>query len=190
MLIVVSRHTENIDWTSQFPNVLIYNKGPELKGDYKVIPFQNVGREGHTYYRYIYDHYDNLEDYTVFLQGNPFDHSPNIISDLHKHINAKDLDFDFKYLSEGIINFNLTGDSWHPGLPLIDCYEKIFGVRKESLDLQFSRGAQFIVSRRQILKRPREFYLKIVQMLEYHYHPIEGFVMERFHKAVFSDNDA
>jgi len=27
----------------------------------------NVGREGHTYYKYICDNYDNLTDYTIFL---------------------------------------------------------------------------------------------------------------------------
>ena len=31
--------------------------------------------------------FDNLEDYTIFLQGNPFDHSPNIISNLNYYIN-------------------------------------------------------------------------------------------------------
>jgi hypothetical protein len=47
-------------------------------------------------------------------------------------------------------------------------------------------GAQFIVSREQILKRPREFYEKIVKLLEYDINPIEGFVIERLHCIIFS----
>ena len=210
--IIVSRYNENIEWTTQLPNVLLYNKGNELTGKYKVvpsehldgdgepcyryiyahydsievIPFKNVGREGHTYYRYIYDHYDNLDDYTVFLQGDPFDHSPNIISDLHRYINDADLNIDFEYLTPDIIDFNITGDIFHPDIPLIESYEKIFNVREENLDMQYSRGAQFIVSKRQILKRPKEFYRTIFQMLDYHFDPIEGYVIERFHKAIFS----
>jgi hypothetical protein len=210
--IIVSRYNENIEWTTQLPNVLLYNKGTELSGKYRVvhsehlngdgevsyryvyahydsievIPYKNVGREGHTYYRYIYDHYDNLEDYTVFLQGDPFDHSPNIISDLHKYINNKDLNIDFEYLTPDLIDFNISGDIYHPDIPLIECYEKMFGVKEETLDMQYSRGAQFIVSKNQILKRPKEFYHKIVQMLDYHFDPIEGYVIERFHKAIFS----
>jgi hypothetical protein len=38
----------------------------------------NVGREGHTFFKYIYDNYDNLDDYTIFLQGHPYDHSPDL----------------------------------------------------------------------------------------------------------------
>ena len=58
----------------------------------------NVGREGHTYYKYIVDNYDNLKDYTCFLQGNPFDHSPNIIDNLHRCIE------DLNTMSFNIIN--------------------------------------------------------------------------------------
>lgn len=86
MIIIVSRYNENVDWTRQFANVLIYNKGTELTGFSNVINLDNVGKEGHTYYKYIYDNYDNLEDYTIFLQGNPFDHSPNIVFNINKYI--------------------------------------------------------------------------------------------------------
>ncbi|MBH73934.1 MAG: hypothetical protein CMM57_09815 [Rhodospirillaceae bacterium] len=51
------------------------------------MPLNNVGREGHTYYKYICDNYEKLPEYTFFLQGYPFDHSGNIICDLTSHIN-------------------------------------------------------------------------------------------------------
>lgn len=85
--IVIARYNENLEWTKQFPNVIIYNKGKKLDGEYNEIFLDNVGKEGHTYYKHICDNYDNLSDYTIFLQGNPFDHSPNIIAVLHKLIN-------------------------------------------------------------------------------------------------------
>ena len=88
MHIIVSRYNENVEWTKQFLNVIIYNKGIPLKDNFNEILLNNVGREGHTYYKHIYDNYDNLTDYTIFLQGNPFDHSPNIISNLNKYINS------------------------------------------------------------------------------------------------------
>jgi hypothetical protein len=49
----------------------------------------------------------------------------------------------------------------------------------------FGAGAQFLVSKKSILKRPKSFYSKIVEMLQYHINPIEGFVIERFHKIIF-----
>jgi hypothetical protein len=138
----------------------------------------NVGREGHTYYKYICDNYDNLKDYTIFLQGNPFDHSPNLIFNLNKYINNinnKELSIDFEFLSENIIDCNLSGCSWHCGLPLIDTYEK-----KTNMPFIFGAGAQFIVS-----KKSKEFYFNIVKILENNINPIKGYVVKRFHKTIF-----
>ena len=101
--IVVARYNEDLEWTKQFKNVLVYNKGSILTGDFNQLSLINVGREGHTYYKHIYDNYDNLTDYTIFLQGNPFDHSPNIISNLNYLnylFNNTDLSIDFEFLSE------------------------------------------------------------------------------------------
>jgi hypothetical protein len=183
--IIVARYNENIEWTKQFPNVIIYNKGEKLENCYNEVLLSNVGREGHTYYKYICDNYDKLEDFTIFLQGTPFDHSPNIISNLNKYINNKELSIDFEFLSELIIDCNLSGCRYHGGLPLIDTYEKIFNERKEHMDFIFGSGAQFIVSKKNILKRSKEFYLKIVEILQNEINPIEGFVIERFHKIIF-----
>jgi hypothetical protein len=84
--IVVARYNENVEWTKQFENVLICNKGHKLDNSYNEVFLNNVGREGHTYYKYICDNYDNLADYTIFLQGRPFDNLPNIIDNLYKYI--------------------------------------------------------------------------------------------------------
>jgi hypothetical protein len=185
--IVVARYNENIEWTKHFSNVIVYNKGENLTGDFNQIALSNVGREGHTYYKHIYDNYDNLTDYIIFLQGNPFDHSPNIMYNLNKYVTNTDLSIDFEFLSEKIIHCNLSGCIHHPGyLPLIETYEKLFNIRKNFMDFQFGAGAQFIVSKRKILQRPKEFYLKIVKMLENNINPIEGFVIERFHKLIFT----
>jgi hypothetical protein len=182
--IVVARYNENVDWTKQFTNVIIYNKGNTLNNDFNQVMLKNVGREGHTYYKYIIDNYDNLDDYTVFVQGNPFDHSPNIINDLLKYINNKELSIDFEYLSKLIKDCNLAGCKAHCGLPLISVYERLFNERKTNMEFKFGCGAQFIVSKKNILKRPISFYSKIVQLLEDKIHPIEGFVIERFHKLI------
>lgn len=185
--IVVARYNENVEWTKNFLNVIVYNKGTPLSDDFNHVVLNNVGREGHTYYKHIYDNYDNLSDYIIFLQGNPFDHSPNIISNLNKYINNKELSIDFEFLSERILNSNLKNCPHHPGLPLIKTYEKLFGrIINKNMNFIFGAGAQFIVSKKKILQRPKEFYLKIVEMLDKDINPIEGFVIERFHKLIFN----
>jgi len=54
------------------------------------------------------------------------------------------------------------------------------------MEFKFGVGAQFIVSKKKILQRPKEFYLKIVEILENDINPIEGFVIERFHNLIFN----
>lgn len=187
--IIIARYNEDINWSKQFSNVIIYNKGTKIANNFNNFLLDNVGREGHTYYKHICDNYDNLSDYTIFLQGNPFDHSPNIISNLNKYINNTDLNIDFEFLSESVYECNLYGCSHHDGLPLIEVYEKIFNLIPDedikNKNFKFGSGAQFIVSKNKILQKPKDFYLKIVELLNNEINPIEGYVIERFHKLIF-----
>jgi hypothetical protein len=186
--IVVSRYKEDIEWTKQFSNVIIYNKGTKIENINNEHHLPNVGREGHTYYKYIYDNYENLKDYTIFLQCNPFDHSPDIIDNLNKYINSMNdgtLQIKFEFLSQVIVDCNLSGCKRHAGIPLINVYEILFGETKTDMPFIFGAGAQFIVSKQQILKNSKDFYFKIIKMLQNEVNPIEGFVIERFHKIIF-----
>ena len=182
--IVIARHHENVEWSKSFENVIIYNKGVPLEEGYNEIMLNNVGREGHTYYKYIYDHYDDLPNHIIFLQGHPFDHSPNIMNQLHHYMGSNDIDFEF--ISERVLETNLAGCCHHDGLPLQQVYETLFDEVKTEMTITFGAGAQFIVSNKQIWKRPREFYLRIVKMLETSVCPIEGYVIERFHGLICS----
>ena len=70
---------------------------------------------------------------------------------------------------------------------LKDVYKKVFINKEEITDsFQFGAGAQFIVSKESIQKHPKEFYLNIINLLNYNINPIEGFVIERFHPLIFS----
>ena len=52
----------------------------------------------------------------------------------------------------------------------------------------FGAGAQFMVSRECILKQPKAFYQQIVDILSYSIHPIEGYVIERYHWLIFNQS--
>jgi hypothetical protein len=187
MKIVVSRYNEDIQWINAFRvHVVLYNKGTDFIDG--AIAFQNVGREGHTYFHYICENYDNLDDYTVFLQGNPFDHSPDIFEQIHTMLAHGVKNVDFAYFHTHRVSFNLLhGCYYHPCLPIKEVYEKLFERPATDREILFGPGAQFVVSRERILKRPREFYQKIVDMLGYHYGPDEGYVIERMHPLIFGD---
>ena len=173
ILIVVARYNEDVTWTKQFPNVIIYNKGQPLEGYNNVIETPNVGREGHTYYKYIYNNYDNLPEYIVFLQGRSHDQSPNIINNLNNYL-GKDLNIDFEWLSESIHCSNIYTS-----------FEQVFGIKPFGLMCEFGCGAQFIVNKRNIINKPKIFYENIVNMLGYTIDPKEGYDIELFHKYIF-----
>lgn len=86
--IVVSRYNENIDWTKDLSNVLIYNKGNPIKSKHIVTELENIGREGETYLNHIIKNYDSLDSYTIFCQGDPFEHSPNFIDMVKTHMSV------------------------------------------------------------------------------------------------------
>ncbi len=184
--IIVAKYNENIKWTKKFENVIIYNKGQNIDDSYNYVNLDNVGREGHTYYKYICDNYENLPEYMIFLQGKPFDHSPNIIKNINKYINSEDLDIDFEFLSEEIITCKLSGCRHHKNLPLKKIYNELFDEREEDMQFIFGQGAQFIVSKKTVLKNSKNFYSKIVELLSHNKNPIEGYVIERFHKLIFN----
>ena len=189
--IVVARYNEDIQWTKQFPNVIIYNKGTKLENGYNEISLENVGREGHTYYNYIYNNYENLSDYTIFLQGRPFDHSPNIISKLTNCSNNHDLNIDFEFLSEDIhiSSLELESTRYWQCKNIHTTWERVFGVKNNNNEITFGAGAQFIVSKNSILNNTKDFYKNIVNILEYTIDPLEGYDIERFHKYIFTKKE-
>lgn len=182
--IVIARYNEDLDWVSEIhsTNVAIFDKGPTITAN-----MLNVGREGHTYYQFIVDKYDNLTDtHYAFLQGHPFDHSPHIIERLNAAINAPPT-APFTTLCE---KFHITDLATAPckfTAVFNRVYQTLFGCipDKHNNDFVFGEGAQFIVTREAILARPREFYQKIVGLLDYDISPPEGYVMERLHDRVF-----
>ena len=56
--------------------------------------------------RYVYDDYDNLSEYTIFLQGNPFDHYRETLTKIKQ---SKIIEFppDFDFFAIHISNIYL-----------------------------------------------------------------------------------
>ena len=91
VLVVISRYNEDISWVSELKvPYLIINKGNPIDNPNCVcIPNSTNGREAHSYVWYILQHYDNLPDSVIFLQGNPFDHQKRIIEMLDPEVIKK-----------------------------------------------------------------------------------------------------
>ena len=87
--LVIARYSENIDWLAQVPDdyeIFVYNKGepiesPEvLKRVNHIIERPNVGRESETYLYHMMTVKRLDHHFTVFSQGDPFEHSPDFLA--------------------------------------------------------------------------------------------------------------
>jgi hypothetical protein len=79
--LVVALYREDISWLKDVPkhwDILIYCKD-HRPVDGKVVYLENVGREGHSFLTHICSHYETLPEITAFVQGNPLDHSPQLL---------------------------------------------------------------------------------------------------------------
>ncbi len=212
--LVISRYSEDLNWVNKYQVFsTIYNKGDdEIEGS---IPLHNIGREAHTYLHHIVNNYDNLADYTAFVQGDPTSpHSPRFHLYLDHIVNSNELLPDFFWISERIVesDFEYEREPYHAIFPSIKyAYEKVFGQKPEIEKFIFGAGAQFCVSRDRIKQRPLEFYKNVLDMFEHNpgeeldelalkllgnpginieFHPINpelGLHMERFWGLVFNE---
>ena len=200
--IVIARYKENVDWANGLTNelettqtrVVLYNKSDTpCATSHTVISLPNVGREGHTYAYHMMTHYDDLDDYTVFLQGYPFDHSPYLEQQLRDicHRIAQGTQPDFEYLSSQVLFSNLARCPYDITLNMYPSYEKIFGIAgPQGHPFLFGAGAQFVVSKDAIQSRARTFYQNLCKVLDYDVNPVEGFCVERFWNMIFTHTES
>jgi hypothetical protein len=154
-LFIVALYNEDTDWIPE--NAVIIKKD---------IDVPNTGREASSYLHYIVENYDNLPFKMTFCQGNPFDHCPNILS--------QDYFGDFTPHGE-IFECDVTGAPHHSGLP-IKSLADMMDVEIPKI-IQFIPGAQFTVSKELILKKPKEYYEKLLKIANEH--PDAPWVFER-----------
>jgi hypothetical protein len=157
MTMVVARYNENLNWLKQIPwNYIVYNKGTDLPEQIdNEIKLQNIGREAHSYLTYIVDNYEDLLNFTIFAQGNPFTHSLEFI----RKINDFDGKADFTPLSDNVFVDNGIGQPNHPGLRVAESAQSLFSRNIESFE--FPVGAQFIASKKAILSHSKLTYQKL-----------------------------
>ncbi len=202
--LVVARHEEDLRWLRKVPasfRITIYNKGstqalPESllgRDGTSVISLPNIGREAHTYLTHLFCRYHSLADVTVFCQGHPFDHAP----DLHRRLKA---------LAEGretprpFLWYGFLEDTDDPqGLRLFvpwsknperaelstgRLYELLFEKPSPNL-FHFRGGAQFALRRSAVGRRSVDFY-RIALELSAAF-PLAPHSLERFWDYFFGD---
>jgi hypothetical protein len=115
------------------------------------------GREAEQWLNHIINRYKCLADVNIFIQAYPFDHCENIQS----HLNSiKTFNFSFcslphattqKFCTDiGTDTYKMCKSFWEKGLD-----------QKPLKNIHWSAGAQFAISKQNILKKPLSWYQKV-----------------------------
>ena len=198
-MIIISRINEDISWLDIFTNKIIYNL-QKMEGDTTNIITLNsniiIHNHSHLYslFHYIYNNYENLDEYTIFLElkdkGYPIENisfKEYLIEKIKKYMNANHcVEFEYFGRHVEILDVNNLYTSQDSAWEIIDKYSNkllhdknyfkelyitLFGnIDIESIQLP-GDAIMFAVSKKNIYKRDKEYYFNILNMLNYAFYP-------------------
>jgi hypothetical protein len=170
--LIVARYNEDLNWLRRVPRgarVFVYDKGatpgPSAIGKHRTL--NNAGREAHTYLHHIVEHYNDLAEVNVFVQGKPFDHAP----DLHRFLRGLAAGTErvegFRWLGFLVDRDDRTGSrlfqTWSKNperrpLAMEEFWRVVFADEPCPAEFVFFGGAQFAVTREAVRARPPSWY--------------------------------
>jgi len=181
--IIVAKYNENVEWTKKLNHkVTIYDKSDHpIEGS---IQLKNVGREGETFLYHIVNNYHNLDEVTVFLQGNPFEHLQLLVG-WRAQLTNDEIDVVINKMNTEINDENEFTTFYQV---LYNVPNGTNGVNTKSACIQYygenydnftvSPGAQYIVPKKNILSRPLEFWKKIHSVM-FNNEELNGYCQEQ-----------
>ena len=185
--LVIARWKEDVAWARGYPH-LVYDKGggPLEADGLNVFPVSAnpEGHESHSYLLHIILHYDDLDDWTTFVQGTPFDHAKEWGSQW-----CAEPAGGFAWVGHWMVADDQRGQPHHfHYIPVGLAYEKIF-ERPAPLAFEFCAGAQFVVSREKIRSYPLAFWEKVQALgFEPDFEFDWGYTMERLWGCLWNES--
>ncbi len=151
-LLVVSRYNEDIDWIDRVKHeYLIYDKSDNPIEN--SIKRPNTGREAETLLYYIINHYHNLPDITIYLQGDP---RSNPVSYTYDQV--------IEEINKTHENKLKTILTWEGNMDISEYWLKSCKILHELLfegdtKVKYSSGVQYIIPKDCILNRDIDLYI-------------------------------
>ncbi|NBQ64960.1 MAG: DUF3431 domain-containing protein [Verrucomicrobia bacterium] len=168
--LVVCRCGEEMGWLRNVPRglrVTVYEKTPGPAAAWPgSIPLPNVGREAHAWLHHLAERYDSLAEWTLFAQGHPFDHVPDMHGVIRRLAGHPPAGEDFLWLgflwetddSRGHPSFvHWTKNPLRRELDLAGFFRSLWNEPVPDR-VRYVGGGQFAVSRKAAHRRTRDFY--------------------------------
>ena len=210
--LVIAAYDKDLEWLQDVnPDVkkTVYRKGTAPINSSEILVEPNVGRCVHSFFNHIHSRYDSLADYTFFAQDYPFDHWGNLLEVLNGPVencrNKASLAIGGYYgyhnntlgtawQLQPTAQFGQGGTLWclsnghpqdtNPDIDVDRYWEILFDEPKPNI-YEFMPGGHFAITKQQIHTRPKEFYKKIVDLLEQE--QIAPWLVERLECYIFNN---
>lgn len=159
--VVVARYREDVDaWTRGIDPLFVYDKSPSP--DPRFIARPNRGREVSSFMEHIILHYDDLPEYLIFLQGDPFPHMKgvdNVAARIQEAVDARPQE-----VQPFCTSWYHEQHYHYPSIKAPEYFSFLFDADLPPV-ASFASGCQYIVPRSQVIARPLSFYKRLHAML-------------------------
>jgi len=163
--LVVASYKENLNWVKLIKSInkiSVYNRDPNCNFQGAINVPLCGGREAYIFLTHIILNYEQLADYTIFVQGNPFEQlsPPGILNEIN--FDSFLFNHEYKTVQEPLY--------WRTGCPFTGkqlvheftgkcktAYADIFQGEVPE-EIYFCPGGQYIVPRANILSKSLKFY--------------------------------
>ncbi|KAI4242394.1 MAG: hypothetical protein LQ352_007248 [Teloschistes flavicans] len=212
--IVVAHYNEDLSWLKKHSGeCCIYTKGPSKNSPdppFTFTPLPNIGREGHTFLYHIANHYDDLADATLFVQGRIDDHVDLSVEEMKQRAITTGIGqvctFPFRELErfdhwEGIPweqypcwkRWSSMKTAQMKGPPLQYFQKYISESDRIPTAVGFAPGAIFAVRKETIRQHSKAYFQRLLEKMFLgdmaHVNPETGHYMERFWLAMFNPDE-
>lgn len=185
----LSRYNHDIDYLKDYTDDYVLYDRSELPIPSSIV-VPNIGSDIYDKFTYIIDNYDNLPDVAVYTKANIFKYitplefekikdnktfTP-ILTQHHKVYEPVCRYVDGMY--EEMNNMWYLGS--HPCKTAMIPYElqEVLGIGSKEY-VKFAPGSNYILTKEDIHRHPKEFYVKLRSYLEWDVYPGEAQIMER-----------
>lgn len=186
MKYILSRYNHDIAWLKDYTDdFVLYDRSDATIEGSIVVP--NIGSDIYDKFTYIIDNYDNLPDVAVYTKANIFKYITKEEFDLIKDNKTFTPILSFKHKTRFPICFYINNlyyelnNYWylksHPAKRKEELI-KFLGI-KYKLYLKFAPGSNYIVPKENIMKHPKEYYIKLRSFLDWAVYPGEAQIIER-----------
>lgn len=207
---VVSNWNNDVSWIENYTrNYIIYDKSHTLNlENTKIIQPKNVGYNIYDICHFIVRNYDCLPDLIAFLEGNPLDHCKKETFDKLIYNDYFTPIEDYSHVPESYAHkkaedggYMERNNSWYIQSHIqthgpevnryIRSYNQFLDLMFENSRypdwIRFSPGAQYIVPKENIKYYSRDFYERLMSLVNYHRIPVEAHVIERALHYIFTN---